>query len=45
MHLGTQTGSLTNHLYSRIKLPSEVKVGDGATLLGWTDRYAGTVKA
>jgi len=42
MKLGTQTGSLVNHMMSRngFVLPKE---GDGATLLGWTDRHAATV--
>jgi hypothetical protein len=39
---GTETGSLINHLYSR-QAPALPKVGDGATLLGWTDRHAATV--
>lgn len=42
MKLGTETGSLVNHVASRevAKLP---EVGDGATLLGWSDRYPATV--
>lgn len=42
MRAGTQTGSLINHLMSReaSKVPA---VGDGATMLGWTDRHAATV--
>jgi hypothetical protein len=44
MKLGSQTGSMVNHLYSRMVLNApKVKVGDGATLLSWTDRHAGTV--
>ncbi len=44
MKLGSQTGSLINHLHSRgvIGEPAP-KVGQGATLLGWTDRYAATI--
>ncbi|UTS52150.1 hypothetical protein [Synechococcus phage BUCT-ZZ01] len=44
MKLGTQTGSLVNHIYSRgvIGQP-DAAVGMGATMLGWTDRYPGTV--
>lgn len=42
MKLGTETGSLVNHIYSQAEqtLPN---VGDGATVLHWTDREAGTV--
>ena len=41
---GVHTGSLVNHIYStyKTKLP---KVGDGATILHWTDRSACTVIA
>lgn len=46
MKLGTQTGSLVNHLYSRMtKGQPEPEVGMGATILSWTDRYAATVIA
>lgn len=42
--LGTETGSVVNHVLSRqTKGQSDPKVGMGATLLGWTDRYAGTI--
>ena len=46
MKLGTQTASLTNHLYSRMTIgqPDPV-VGMGATVLCWTDRHAATVTA
>ena len=44
MKLGSETGSLMNHLYSRGENP-EPEVGMGATILGWTDRHAGTVIA
>ncbi len=37
-----ETGSLTNLLLSNTK-PAVPKVGDGATLLCWTDRRAATV--
>ena len=44
MKLGTQTASLTNHIYSRgvIGQP-EPEVGMGATILCWTDRHAATI--
>lgn len=42
MKAGTETGSLINHLYSRAATP-DPEVGMGATILGWTDRYAGTI--
>lgn len=35
-------GTLTNLVYSEDK-PAELKVGDGATLLQWSDRHAYTV--
>jgi len=41
---GTETGSLVNHLHSRGVIGQPVPtVGMGATLLGWTDRYPGTI--
>lgn len=44
LKLGTQTGSLTNHIYSRMtKGQPEPKVGMGATVLYWTDRHAATI--
>lgn len=44
MKLGTQTASLTNHLYSRmVKGQPEPEVGMGATILCWTDRQAATI--
>lgn len=44
MRLGTQTASLTNHIYSRMTIGApDPKVGDGATVLCWTDRHAATV--
>jgi hypothetical protein len=42
MIAGKDTGSLVNHLYSR-SAPRTPVVGEGATILGWTDRHAGTV--
>jgi hypothetical protein len=46
MKLGSQTNSIVNHLYARgtIGQPDPV-VGMGVTLLGWTDRNAGTIHA
>lgn len=41
MRLGTETGSLMNHLYSRQS--AVPKVGMGATLLSWSDRSPATV--
>ena len=44
MKLGTETGSLTNHLYSRAVIGQpEPVVGMGATILMWTDRHAATI--
>lgn len=44
MSIGTQTGSLVNHLYSRMtKGEPEPTVGMGVTMLSWTDRDAGTI--
>ena len=44
MNLGTQTGSLVNHMYSRMTLGEPVPtVGMGVTMLSWTDRDAGTI--
>jgi hypothetical protein len=41
---GTETGSLMNHLYSRMTNGQpEPVVGMGATLLGWTDRDPATI--
>ena len=42
MKLGTETGSLTNHLYATSKQPTP-EIGMGATILCWTDRHAGTI--
>ena len=44
MNAGTQTGSLVNHLYSRMTIGApEPTVGMGVTMLSWTDRHAGTI--
>jgi len=44
MNLGTQTGSLINHIYSNSVIGQpEPFVGMGATLLSWSDRSAGTI--
>ncbi len=42
MRLGTETGSLINHIESRFAQPTP-EVGMGATILGWTDRYPATI--
>ena len=42
MQLGTETGSLVNHVYSSAKNPSP-KVGMAATILSWSDRSPATV--
>lgn len=42
MKLGTQTGSLVNHIYSRMGSPEPV-VGMGATECLWSDRHAVTI--
>lgn len=42
MKLGTQTGSLVNHVMSSSSQPQPA-VGMGCTMLGWTDRRAGTI--
>ena len=44
MRLGTQTSSLTNHLYASATIGQpEPVVGMGATILCWTDRRAATI--
>lgn len=46
MKLGSQTGSVINHLHSRAVIGQpKPEVGMGATLLGWTDRHAATITA
>lgn len=42
LKLGTQTGSLMNHVMSATAEPAP-EVGMGATRLGWTDRHACTI--
>lgn len=42
MIVGSQTGSLMNHIMSGAKV-EEPQVGMGATILCWTDRHAGTI--
>jgi hypothetical protein len=44
MKLGSDTGSLVNHIQSRATIGQPVpEVGMGATILGWTDRYPATI--
>lgn len=44
MKLGTQTGSVINHLYAAgTKGQPDPEVGMGATICYWTDRSAGTI--
>ena len=43
MRLGTETGSLVNHLYSGSANPKPA-IGMGVTLLAWSDRRPGTVR-
>jgi hypothetical protein len=44
--LGTETGSVINHLYAAgTKGQPDPEVGMGATVLHWTDRHAGTIVA
>lgn len=43
MKLGTQTGSLFNHLMSNTSVKEIIPGETGATLLSWTDRRAATV--
>jgi len=42
MKLGTQTGSLINHVMSGSNHP-EPEIGMGVTILSWTDRHPGTI--
>lgn len=45
MKLGSQTGSLTNHILSRAVIGQpEPVVGMDCTLLAWTDRHAATIR-
>lgn len=43
MKLGTETGSLLNHIMSRYGDEQEVKVGDPCTILHWSDRTPATI--
>ena len=43
MKLGTQTGSLINHVLTHNVLPSVPEVGAPATICLWTDRWPATV--
>lgn len=44
MKLGRDTASLINHVYAAATAGQpDPEVGMGATILSWTDRYAGTV--
>lgn len=44
MKLGTQTGSVINHLHSRAVIGQpDPKPGMGCTILKWTDRDAATI--
>jgi hypothetical protein len=46
MKLGSETGSVINHLYSRMtKGQPDPEVGMGATVCYWSDRSAGTIVA
>jgi len=42
MKLGTQVGNFESWMMATSKQPLP-KVGDGATVILWTDRYAGTI--
>uniref|UniRef100_A0A6M3LRF4 Uncharacterized protein n=1 Tax=viral metagenome TaxID=1070528 RepID=A0A6M3LRF4_9ZZZZ len=43
MQLGTETGSLVNHVLSGTKGAPTPEVGMGATILMWSDRRAATI--
>ena len=44
MRLGSETGSMINHLYSRMTLNAPTpELGLGVTILHWTDRSPGTI--
>jgi len=45
MRLGTDTGSMINHLMSGTRGAPTPVVGMGATILGWTDRHPATIVA
>lgn len=42
LHLGTETGSLVNHILSQTD-KRDPEIGMGVTILGWTDRHPGTI--
>ncbi len=42
MQLGTETGSLVNHIWANSKQPVP-EIGLGCTILMWTDRKAATI--
>lgn len=42
LKLGTQTGSLVNHILSK-SASKDPQIGDGATILSWSDRDPATV--
>lgn len=44
MKLGTQTGSLVNHIQSNMVNRPAPEVGMGVTFCHWTDRSAGTIQ-
>lgn len=44
MRLGTETGSVTNHLLSGSKGQPVPVIGMGVTFLSWTDRHPGTIQ-
>lgn len=43
MKLGTQTGSLVNHMMASTDSKLEIKAGTPVTILSWSDRKPGTV--
>lgn len=43
MKLGTQTGSLFNHIMANCSIKDIIPGETGATLLSWSDRHAATV--
>ena len=43
MNIGTDTGSLVNHLMSGMYKQPDPEIGMGVTVLMWTDRRSGTI--
>lgn len=43
MKLGTETGSLVNHIATHGLTDATPSIGDGATIYAWSDRSAATV--